>query len=925
MPKQETKSHIKGLISDPDVAVKPFDSVYDAYNIDFYGQDEPRKPILKLSSNEQLTLPSGYKISDIYLKKFTDADGIDVECIIAVAYKTSSDVKIYVNNWYNPSTDYANNKNGSTGWVAGWTELTSQESFVLDLDTYVDSDRYVTFNTGINTTTKGSDYYKGQFIYDGSGNCAGIITNNSASSDSVFVVRLNSYVNSGALDTRTVTDGGTYYIEKFPVNVRYNTEWTNISNDIASGVAKVSFTDTFNSVKICFGKKYRVLNLCFLQERTYFKNVTVGSTTNAYKQAWNGFWFGYDSFEIDNKLKRTSYETTSGTSNIFVSGGSSSYSVNYDGISLSGQSNFSTYFENDFLETGIILHNKVYFNLVNVNDGANSIYGNIESYKDDLWAYALEFDGYQSIFLKTFLACRFHQIFSGKTHYFKNILETKAIFKVDFDRRITGLHTFYEKKETYNDNTNPIETKKLRPFLLDDSYGGNVKIETDDSSALPSSDFNTYAVAINPLPDKQGWLSPYGQAEPSDYNANSEYKSLFEENPRNNELSLNAYLGQYWYSKINVRFDTIIKVGENIVGINVNSKDLEDGAKFGEVKIVMSNIQFPSERPVNAQSVFVSERAVTITEQKLIGGKDLDEKSFTAYTSNSMIWVQIYDDKKLLLKYTEYKQKGTYSHKSIVSAKIGTQNGGDFYPSRDSIYMFINGKYQDLLLGRWRKAYQQISDNDKKNIVAGFYPERKEVYFTFDYQNIFIYNIEFDNWKKYKYPAVTGNKYYGFIPSDNGQMYFHDGVLIYSTLSRQTAKYKDNQVSEDHKDTAGGDAINFYLRKLINTGNDKGFKVPNMFEIYYDSSVYNAGETKLKFWVNDKLTSKQGDCNLEGTGGTVINLIDNPAKFVMTMPLRNSFNYFNIELESYVVSSLQGFALKEMHFETLLNLSPEQE
>lgn len=923
MPKYSTNSHIKGIISDPDVADKPFDSVFDSYNIDFYGRDYFRKPILKLSNTEQLSLPTGYKISDLYVKKFTDGTGTSVECIIVIACKSGADVKIYINKWFNPSTDYANNKNGSTGWISEWTEITSQESFTASSRTYFDFNKYVTLQTGIDTTSKGSNYYKGQFLYDNGGNCVGIITNSNVNADCTLTVRLNSYVSAGAVAIRTITNGNTYFIERFPVTVQSNSKWTDISNDIISGKAKVSFADTFNSVKICFGKYYRLFNLCFLQERKYFNNVSAGSSTHEYKQAWNGFWFGYDCFEVANKLKRTSYETVSDTTNIFYSGGASSYSVSYDGNNLSGATDFKTYFESDFSELGLILEVQVFFNLVYVHDGSNPIYGFVESYKDDLWAYTIELDGFQNIFLKTFLGCRFTKTHSGRTHYFKNILETKGIFKIDFDRRITSTHAFYERRVSYNDNADIFETKKFNPYQLDEANGGTVKLETDSSAILSG---NTYALSLNPQDNKMGVVNPYGAfVEPSNYNSNDEKKSLFEENPRNTGLGLIALLNQYWYSKINVRFDTIAKLGENLIGINVNSEDLEDGAKFGEMKIVASNLQFPEQRQVNAQSIFVSERAITVGDSVLVGGKAISETNVAVFTENTMYDVEMMNERKLTIRKTEYKNMGLYSHKAIALVLLGSQYGGTFWASRDSIFLYANGKYVDLLNGRWRSVYRSISESNKRKIIAGFYPERKEVYFTFDYQNIFIYNLEYDNWKRYKYPATTGDRYFSFTASESGQMYFHDETILYSTLSRNSTKYKDNQTVDDTDSSGVGTAINVYMKKVIDSGSDKEFKIPNMLSLYYDCEIFDNDTAQLKVWINEENSSKQGHCNIEGTSGAIIDLNDNRRKYVMTMPIRNSFNFYNVEIESYVSENIISFSFREMQLEDIINLTPQVE
>jgi hypothetical protein len=283
-----THDHLKGLITDG--SDFPFDSVQDCLNMDFEpGETKKRLPYAAYEDLSDI-IPQGSTILGIYPKVFVDADGTEKEVfIIAVntgaATPYQSTVKLYITDYFNPTSDYGNNHNGSTNaWSGSAVELTEMKDIDIDTVTTTAGGHRVMLTVDDNDELQAlpDDYYKGFTIlnYNGTTNpIVGFITHfdaDNGADGSDFYILVNSYVTKytdGNTDTiqpysfSATPPDNKFVLCRFPVMAQIGFDGNDISNFTADTISIVEYP---NAVQISCGKDNRMLWLGFLTEKHYF-------------------------------------------------------------------------------------------------------------------------------------------------------------------------------------------------------------------------------------------------------------------------------------------------------------------------------------------------------------------------------------------------------------------------------------------------------------------------------------------------------------------------------------------------------------------------------------------------------------------------------------------------------------------------------
>jgi len=231
--KISVKNFLKGIITDG--ADYPADSLQECVNLDLYHNRTRRRQPYTWQSTLPSGLTTGYNSIGIFNKLYTDASGVQKGVLVIVAKNTSSPgtLKIFTNKYFNPSTAYGNNHNGSANaWnETDFVELT--ETYPIGIPstvTYTNSNKTVKITVTGNTAMQAlpDNYYKGFFLSETASpyNMLGFVTkfvaNNSGVSE--FYIVLNLKVN---IDGSNIT---TLALCEIPTVISHIVESVSISN-----------------------------------------------------------------------------------------------------------------------------------------------------------------------------------------------------------------------------------------------------------------------------------------------------------------------------------------------------------------------------------------------------------------------------------------------------------------------------------------------------------------------------------------------------------------------------------------------------------------------------------------------------------------------------------------------------------------------
>ncbi|CAN5423073.1 hypothetical protein BH10BAC5_BH10BAC5_16950 [soil metagenome] len=921
--KIEVRGHELGIISDGDIRVRPDNCFVDSYNLDtFPGYDQMRKPIsiyMDLSS----VLPAGYSVLRYFEKTFSDASGNNVNAMIVIAVKSGEPAKIYISKYFNPSTDFGNNFDATPGWKTQWTELTETYTHAMATNANVNGNGLtVTITDG--TLPAAADYYKGWFV-KWNGLSAGIVLAYSKSgSTGTFKIFKTENIDSGSQSNITLS--------RFPHNLINN--WTTITE------AHI-LDQPNNSIKIACGYTNRPLFIGLLNEKKFFGdapdqiyNDTVTDFT--YKRHWNGIWMEFDTplitekkLSLSNSISTQAYNalyaanTAPGSAplggfriilgvpissttlhvgdNVTLAGFTTYSGVNPNGLhAVTYVQASSNWFEIARLSgpnTGFIAQTATVTSAVAASGSLGASFDELgiglsgdyttitvdaDKNYNEFWDVALELDNFQTFFLKRIIG-KADKLVTKRVQYYNSIS-----FRCDFSRRLTKIANFYQRY-LVADLVQPDMDK--RTFLLSNNYSGIIELNTDGIYTLTAST-NYYKIILN------NYLKNSG--------------SDFEKNPENESVSLNAYLGQKYYNDTNIKCKWFLKVGTTVVGLNLSDYDLTDTTNVekisGKNKIAISNVQGPYE-DINSSSCFSQERIKETTNFPITGGAVINDKTFVIFSEKEMIVYTIGDKSIPEVDEDGRFEYGALSMDGIAAAKIGDEYGGIYWNGPLSIYRYIKGYPESIAEHKIETAYQAYSS--KETFKAGFSPSRKDIIFHYDYQTIWIFSIGTSSWKKYKYPAPSGNVYNNFQRAVSGELTFNEPRKILITEPQNTTNWRDFQTALTG--TIDGTAIKFYLRKYISHGSVTVNKIFDKLELAYVTSTEPLSESIVPE-IRIKISQQSGTGNdiLRATGG-IIDLSVNPIKNIVGSYFRPSAAWYNIIIDNETQPELlKSFQLTEL-------------
>lgn len=834
------RSHSKGYITDG--RSFPPESVQDCLNMDFFKDRDEKRPAYTekplyvdgVLTSMNTILPSGYSIVGFREKLFVDEAGNSEVVLLIVAChsspSSSNPLKIYVSKFFNPSSTFYNytgaktNQIGTSDWEENITDLTEMVALTAGAPSYSDSNR-VNSITVAGLAGKKDNYYRGWYLYDGSDVSIGCITSYTGATGAI-VVRLNDYDNAGTITLRPMA-AGTYYAVRFPVTIKFKTEFN------SAVVTDATFSEKANTLQICLGKEIKLLNITFLQEKRFFGNPAdyIGTTTSILYKNWNGFWFAEDAPEIEDKKVYITKDVTSSTQTTYY------LSVPAIGAIVKYVVNTTTSSENKVVAGSLVC----------------------------------DLDGYQAIFIKNILL--------GKTNLWINEFDyISFLFCIDYDRRLTGLHFFWGMSTEFHEQIKGnydqeiFDTYKLFP-----DNAGDVNLQTEHSGIYDAA-HNIYETWLLDIDVTTGNI-PTGFA----YNLTGLQTGD----------SLNAYLNNYYWKDIYTKAGSIIAVNDDVLAISLANDAVStdsDYDKNGQLKGALSQIQ---QGIIDANSIFVDERVRQITQgQELVGGESTVNQQFLLFTATNCLWYNIADTTSFLLqRFQDFQFRGAYSRQSIVKAQYGDQFAGIYWVSPSgSIYRFLDKYPEDLLFGYWRDEFQAISETDRAAAKMGFLPRTREV-FVIIASTIYIWNIEYEHWKKYAYGDVPA--YYSAAIS--GELNFSTARYLFGTENASSTVWKDK----------GSVNIPFSFKMVIDDGSKSENKIPDRIDINYNiTPVITDGEPEqsqinVKVTADDKAAGSIMDTSFNLYSGGVTK-----KKKVLTCRKRGRTNKFSVEVSS--VSANEG-------------------
>jgi hypothetical protein len=584
--------------------------------------------------------------------------------------------------------------------------------------------------------------------------------------------------------------------------------------------------------------------------------IPIVKNTNAIN--WDGFWFGYDSPEILNKK---------------------SYSVSRDTDELT-PTNWNIEKSTIGNELGI------WYNCQKVARAE------AYAYNDRAYSLCIELDGFQTVFVRQILSNDKHeQLIWGRLEKW-------------FDRRITATLLFYDE---FNDINPKTITDGVLPltYLVDGICPGYLPISKMNASLKDHLDneINSYSFSISNV---EGYVAVNGQ-------------NITKLKQHSDGLSLNSYLNQEYWKNITMKCDGLVKVGETLIAYGVSQDIVDIDTNTGEIPKVGKNSICTAQvqgNGVNTHSIMSSERITERTREKIINTVATIENNFLILTSENCYWYNFYESNgttdfknNTIQKKGDYKTKGITNKKALAKAvfidnsPLGTTSyefgklnfGGVFWAGYETIYGFFDNEPIDLLRGRWRKEYREISKSDKELVSAEYYPNMKDVWFNIPGTGyIFIFSVENKYWKKYLFLDLPEyNIYYDSL----GQIMWHDAT----TIRRMKADWDDITTGNNYKDNASGTqaSIPFLIKKKLNFGDVNFFKLFHKIDLYYNVETTQSGDVNNEAKIAVKLTDNNSP------NGNVLNSIHSiqssgTSEFKKRIPVakRISANYFTVELSS---------------------------
>lgn len=617
------------------------------------------------------------------------------------------------------------------------------------------------------------------------------------------------------------------------------------------------FEESFNAVKICIGNVMRPIEVSFLQRKKYWSDAITTAAGYTYKSGWDGFYFAYDLPKVENI----------GTVLSFTNG--SALGVFYYGNSVIGR------------ELGIRLK---FDNEVNSGSSPVTV--------DTVQAVMITLDGYQYVFLKYATGRAYTS--SGSVKTYRLLFYTQYL--VDFDRRITASNYFGDAPANIPEELigEAQAFKELLSFQFNIGNGGIEKTDICAKTGILNYYQDTNANRSNILNyNPEEWIKQYATG-----------------------ITLNSALNEKYYHTPVSAFRFQFRLNQNLIGVDLNKDYLATDSlqrdNYGLSKIVISNIQFGAdgETPINAEGSFGEERIRHLIQgQKITAGSSTIGNQFVLFTELQMYHFELVDDVAgKINEFRRYNFAGTYSTQTMVKAKILDNFAGLYYINNSTIYRFLDNAPEDLLVNRWKDEFQAIPEADKRNAIVGYMPYNKEVFFSIG-DTIYIWNIIYENWKKYTFRDVPT-----YISSAiSGQLYFTDGTNIYAQEIIGTTLINDETSDQVN---AG---IGFKLKKRLTHGSTIANKIPDRVDFTFemDSESNDIADLEIKIGKNgsnnnilDSLVINMTDeinTELEGKKSVVLGAANNS--------VRARANYYDVTME-YVppgdASPLKFFKLKEL-------------
>ncbi|NOS83946.1 MAG: hypothetical protein HOP31_02300 [Ignavibacteria bacterium] len=959
--------HPLGYISvhDIDKNNAPAGSVQECNNMDFEPSGDRRRDPYSILADLISILPSGYTINNFHEKVFVDKDGVNKICLLAVALKSGSRARIFMNKYYNPTTSYMNNHGATTGWEeASWVELTEiiQETITNVAD---GGDPVSTFDIDESTLNANADYYNDWYVYR-------ITESDSTERDLVCVGRITDYSKAGTVGSFTVkrrsyvavedpyaryipviANDEAVYIVRYPVVMNNYDEWNLIK--------EVSFEESFNTVKIACGHESRAIWLGFISDKTFFQGgfsinssspIFTGAGLNdlTFRGTYNGINEKDFIIEISTagivdfwRWKRDGDATWKATlpmstNWVYLEDGISIRFPAFTGhtvtdqwkIQIDGSTDADTVKKQDGFwmtyDSPNALNKKIY-KFDNHTGGVteliidNSDIGRelgIDYYiktditaagtdgpKDRYFALCLTLDGFQTIFIKHLeLKPNNLGVPSGIVYIQSG---TSANFNVDFERRVTAHNLFYGEgngefdEEPARDNIFP-ETN-----LVQTDRGGDVPL----SGKMIASSYDN-AFNINQIDFMFHETGGNNQNDPLYLNKIT------------GDVTLSKYLNCKYYKDIHLKAKKFIKVGENYLAVNLSPDSTNDEDKTekrqGTTKVALSNVLDGNR---NCYSIFASERIRSLAREDILGAIATVANQFLLFTKNNATWYSITDEAEWSWQNKgSFQNKGAVSSKGIASAvfenksQIGTASeefgaiefNGVFWNNYDTIWGFFDNEPKDLLKGHWAEEYKMLSDSVKENCITKFYPNRREVFFYLN-SKIYIYKIDYKQWKIYSYNAAINN----FVSSVNGELLFHSTNKIYTTEPVGTTQFLDE----------GSIAYDFSFAQYLSGGTGIINKIANRLDLMYEMVTqvvlgeFTDGKINIELTGNESSTGNLHNKNWLLSG-----------KFKKSITFRNNssgqyarkrVNYVKLKVssENTTKANIKKFVLKEMLFEFL--------
>lgn len=517
-----------------------------------------------------------------------------------------------------------------------------------------------------------------------------------------------------------------------------------------------------------------------------FSPYTYHIVKTSISRKWDGFWFTQDSYELPD---RKQYLYFKGSPDPPV------YEDKYGSITNANELGFR------------------------INITANRY--SVNPAKDSRgYSLCCELDGYQTLFIKNILCASKEYI---KLCSFQ--------FERHFDRRLTAFLLFYDEF-----------TGSPEVVTHDDMFPLTYQAIGDTAGRLEIGKINTDSNG-NSIWFKDDYLYPPDNISPLKFAATG--------------LKLGDYLNEYYYSKHITRAKNGINLDNLIILYGIEKPQDETEVIQDSGYICISQYQGNG---IGCNSIFSLERRKQVSREKIVGVRCLAGGDFLVFTKEKAYWYELKGfDTALLSNIGDFETYGSLSDSSIVgatvmdNADIGTasrefgakQFKGIYWANSKTIYGFFGNEPLDLLENRWKMEYNTYTTAQKENIIAGYNPEKGEVWFllkTTNKSDIFIFNIAGKHWKKYKFNDVPTKFYY----SRDGRIMWTDGNKIFKMDGDNDGKTKDKEVLVD-----SAVAINFFIEKYINHKTPTFWKIPIGFKIAYEVSNKSTTSSSILVEVKD--------------------------------------------------------------------------